>query len=100
MAAPSTPSTLQRMSTPNPDLAAAFAALLAAAQAAPAPTPPAEQVPQMLTVGEAAEMLRCSKTLVYGMLGDGRLPSVKVGRRRLVRAADVARFVSRGGAAA
>lgn len=94
------------MSTPNPDLAAAFAALLAtaaqttAAQTTAARTAPAEQVPQMLTVGEAAEMLRCSNTLVYTMLGDGRLPSVKVGRRRLVRATDVARFVARGGAVA
>ncbi len=88
------------MSTPTSDLAAALAALLAAAQTAPAQTPPAEQVPQMLTVEEAAERLRCSKTLVYAMLGDGRLPSVKVGRRRLLRAADVAQFVARGGAVA
>lgn len=88
------------MTTPSPDLAAAFAALLAAAQTAPAPTPPTEQVPTLLSVEEAAEMLRCSKTLLYTMLGDGRLPSVKVGRRRLVRAADVAQFVARGGAVA
>ncbi|MCH9732807.1 MAG: helix-turn-helix domain-containing protein [Actinomycetia bacterium] len=86
------------MSTTSSDLAAAFAALLAAAQTAPAEQP--SEVPTLLNVEEAAEMLRCSKTLLYTMLGDGRLPSVKVGRRRLVRAADVAQFVARGGAVA
>lgn len=86
------------MTTPSPDLAAALAALLAAAQAKPAEQPP--EVPTLLNVEETAEMLRCGKTLVYTMLGDGRLPSVKVGRRRLVRAADVAKFVARGGAVA
>ncbi|GAA4405475.1 helix-turn-helix domain-containing protein [Tsukamurella soli] len=79
-------------------LAAAMAALLAAAQnttAEPPPTPPT-----LLTVAETAKMLRCGQTLVYAMLKDGRLASVKIGRRRLVRAADVERFINGGGAAA
>ncbi|CAJ1505640.1 helix-turn-helix domain-containing protein [[Mycobacterium] burgundiense] len=84
------------MST-NPELAEAIAALVAATQASPAEQPPA---PTLLTVAETAETLRCGQTLVYAMLKDGRLASVKVGRRRLVRANDVARFIECGGAAA
>jgi excisionase family DNA binding protein len=77
------------------ELATVIAALLAAQ--APTDTAPA---PTLLTVAETAETLRCGQTMVYQLLKDGRLPSVKIGRRRLVRAADVAEFIARGGAAA
>ncbi|ART70699.1 DNA-binding protein [Mycobacterium dioxanotrophicus] len=81
----------------NPDeLAAAIATLLAAAQ----PAQPAAAQPTLLTVAETAEKLRCGQTLIYAMLKDGRLASVKVGRRRLVKAADVDRFIAKGGVAA
>lgn len=84
------------MST-NEDLATAIAALLAAAQ----PTAETATVaPTLLTVAETAELLRCGQTTVYQLLKDGRLASVKIGRRRLVRAADVHRFIEAGGAAA
>lgn len=83
------------MST-NEELAAAIAALLAAAQPA-AETDPA---PTLLTVPETAELLRCGQTMVYQLLKDGRLASVKIGRRRLVKATDVYRFIEAGGAAA
>lgn len=75
----------------NPELAQAIAAVLAAAQGKPADQP---QIPELLTVKETAKILRCGKTLVYAMLQDGRLPVVKVGRRRLVRADDVQRLLS------
>jgi excisionase family DNA binding protein len=39
---------------------------------------------RLLTVDETAEMLRLSRTTVYGELAAGRLRSAKVGRRRLV----------------
>lgn len=37
-----------------------------------------------LTLDEAARQLRIGRTSLYGMLDRGELPSVKVGRRRLV----------------
>ncbi|RIU41054.1 helix-turn-helix domain-containing protein [Mycobacteroides abscessus] len=86
------------MSTNSNELAAAIAALLAAAQTTPAE--PAAPAPTLLTVAETAELLRCGQTMVYQLLKDGRLASVKIGRRRLVRAAAVETFIERGGAAA
>lgn len=79
----------QSMTDPDP-VAAAVAALIAALQATqPAPEP----APQtMLTVREAAELLRCSESLVYGMLKDGRLRGVRIGRRRLVAMSEVRRI--------
>lgn len=81
----------------NTELATAIAALLAATQTTTETTAPA---PTLLTVTETAELLRCGQTMVYQLLKDGRLASVKIGRRRLVRAADVHRFIEAGGAAA
>ena len=83
--------------TTNPELTDAIVALLNAAQAPPAESPP---TPTLLTVAETAELLRCGQTLVYAMLSDGRLASVKIGRRRLVKSADVQRFIAGGGAMA
>jgi excisionase family DNA binding protein len=54
----------------------------------------------MLTVAEAAEMLRCSESLIYTQLKDGRLRGVKVGRRRLVPMAEIKKLIQSGGAAA
>lgn len=85
------------MSNTNTELAAAITALLTAAQSTAEPAPPA---PTLLTVAETTELLRCGQTMVYQLIKDGRLASVKIGRRRLVRAADVYRFIEAGGAAA
>lgn len=71
----------------NAELAEAMAALLAAQ--ATAPEPAHNPTPTLLTVDETATLLRCGKTLIYVMLQDGRLSGVRLGRRRLVRAADV-----------
>ena len=80
-----------------PDLAAAIAALVAAVAK---PATPAPVAPTLLTVPETAETLRCGQTLVYQLIKDGRLASVKIGRRRLVRADAVQKFIEAGGAAA
>ncbi|MFT9663680.1 helix-turn-helix domain-containing protein [Mycobacteroides abscessus subsp. abscessus] len=81
---------------PDPDaVAVAVTALVAALQA----TPPAAPEPQkMLTVKETAEMLRCSESLVYSQLKDGRLRGVKIGRRRLVPVLEIQKLIESGGA--
>ncbi|CAJ1579746.1 helix-turn-helix domain-containing protein [[Mycobacterium] wendilense] len=76
----------------NSDLAAALATLLAAVgQTQPAQTPAPVT---MLTVAETAEMLRCSESLIYAQLKDGRIKGVKVGRRRLIPMREIDRLIS------
>ncbi|MDQ3090903.1 MAG: helix-turn-helix domain-containing protein [Actinomycetota bacterium] len=45
--------------------------------------------PEMLTVGEAAELLRCRRQRVYDLLSQGRLPHLKDGARVLIRRAEL-----------
>jgi excisionase family DNA binding protein len=40
--------------------------------------------PMLVTVDEAAELLRIGRTTAYELVMSGKLQSVKVGRRRLV----------------
>lgn len=87
-----------RMSENTNDLAAALATLLAAVGQTQTAAPAAPQT--MLTVAETAEMLRCSESLIYAQLKDGRLRGVMVGRRRLVPATEINRIIESGGAAA
>lgn len=47
----------------------------------------------LLTVDETIRILRLGRTRVNVMLRSGDLPSIKIGRRRLVRAEDVERFL-------
>lgn len=52
-------------------------------------TPPSineliNKLPRLLTPNEAAPPLRCSPRTVRRMLNNGDLPSVSVGRRRMV----------------
>ena len=42
-----------------------------------------------LTIDEAARELGCGKAKVYELIRTGELPSAKIGRRRVVRWADV-----------
>ncbi|WOF19450.1 helix-turn-helix domain-containing protein [Mycobacterium avium] len=76
----------------TPDIAAAVAALLAAVGQNQTPAPAAPVT--MLTVSETAEMLRCSESLIYAQLKDGRIKGVKVGRRRLIPMREIDRLIS------
>jgi len=48
---------------------------------------------ELLTVEEVVRILRCGRTTTNQLLWSGQLPSVKIGRRRLVRQADLERFL-------
>lgn len=48
----------------------------------------------LLTVVEVAKKLRSSRTIVYPLITSGKLPSIKIGRRRLVRVSDLADYVA------
>lgn len=51
-------------------------------------------IPQLLTVNEAAALLRMNRCTLYrGALATGELPSVRIGSRRLIRADDLAAFI-------
>lgn len=76
--------------TSSEPVAAALAALVAALQAAP--PVPADAPVKMLTVKESAELLRCSESLIYTMLTDGRLRGVRIGRRRLIALSEIRRI--------
>lgn len=54
---------------------------------------PARSLPALLTIAEAAETARTSPSTVRHWLAVGRLASVKPGRRRLIRRADLAAFL-------
>lgn len=49
--------------------------------------------PDLLTVAEAAELMRCERKRVYRLLSDGRLPRVRDGGRVLVERAEVERHL-------
>jgi excisionase family DNA binding protein len=49
---------------------------------------------EVLSVKEAAATLRISPRQVARLLCEGQLPSFRIGRRRLVRAATLAKFVA------
>jgi excisionase family DNA binding protein len=53
---------------------------------------------RLLSVDEAATMLGLGRSKVYGdLIASGRLPSVKVGRRRLVPSTSIATFIHEAG---
>jgi len=83
-------STLCRMSDNKAQLAEAIAALLAATSAAVVTPPPPETV---LTVEEAAERLKVSKTLLYRAIGDGEIRSIRIGKRRLIPSSEITRLI-------
>lgn len=48
----------------------------------------------LLSVDECAKTLGLSRTTTFGLVRSAQLPSFKVGSRRLVRRADLERFIS------
>lgn len=49
----------------------------------------------LLTVEEAAAMLKIGRTNTYGLVMAGQIQSVKIGSRRLVVAASIEKFIER-----
>lgn len=49
---------------------------------------------EYLTPIEVAELLRCGRTKIYEILATGSLVSYRVGKKRIVKRADVARWVA------
>ena len=47
----------------------------------------------LLTVEEAAGQLRTSRSRIFALIGNGELPSVKIGSSRRIRVADLAAYV-------
>ena len=52
------------------------------------------QAPRMLTIDETAALLRLHRVTVYKHVSGGRLPSVKIGGRRLVPAAELDKLLT------
>ena len=62
------------------------------------PKPEGSISPGLVSVEEAEHYLGIGRTHLYKMLGTGELASVKIGRRRLIPAEELARFVAEAGA--
>jgi len=51
------------------------------------------------TISEAAHYLRISRALFYKLIRDGRIKTVKIGARTIVRSAELERFLDQQQAA-
>lgn len=49
--------------------------------------------PILYRISEACRLSRRGRTAIYEAIGDGTLPSIKVGRHRLIRRADLAAYI-------
>ncbi|HEV7535718.1 MAG TPA: helix-turn-helix domain-containing protein [Acidimicrobiia bacterium] len=49
--------------------------------------------PLAVPMAEAARLMSLSQRMVYYLVTDGKLPSVKIGKRRLVSTDDIRRFL-------
>jgi excisionase family DNA binding protein len=54
-----------------------------------------EGLAEVLTVNEVCDALRLGRTVVNSYLWDGTLPSLKIGRRRLVLRSDLEQFLQK-----
>ncbi len=89
---------IQRTHGLAPERAVQIARLELLAEKASQPATPAAESPvELLTVKETAAVLRAQPNYVYELLARGDLPAVRVGRKKLVRRADLDAFVRRGG---
>ena len=52
-----------------------------------------ERSSEVLTVNEVCEALRLGRTVVNSYLWKGTLPSLKIGRRRLILRSDLDQFI-------
>ncbi len=52
--------------------------------------------PLLVSVKEACRVLSCGSTLVFEMLGDGRLDRVRIGRKTCVTMISINRLIARG----
>ncbi|MBN9454932.1 MAG: helix-turn-helix domain-containing protein [Bosea sp.] len=50
----------------------------------------------MVTMREAAEALSISQTTLYSLISSGKLRSVKVGKSRRIKRAEIEAFMARG----
>lgn len=48
--------------------------------------------PLAISINETAKVLGLGRTSIYSMIGDGRLETFKLGRRRLVKTASIRRL--------
>ena len=55
-----------------------------------------QAAPELLTVAEAAEYLRCGRQRVYDLVSQGRVPYLKDGARVLIRRADLLAYLDEG----
>jgi excisionase family DNA binding protein len=72
-----------------PDLVLEAIAAEVARRVLPPAPPSSGEAPPLLTVPEAASLLRCSRQRVDDLLSQGRLTRIKEGRRTLVARSDI-----------
>ncbi|WP_283098074.1 helix-turn-helix domain-containing protein [Frankia sp. AgB32] len=58
-------------------------------------TVPAAPTRVLLTVEEAAEQLTIGRTTLYALIRTGAIPSVRIGKLRRLRPADLAAYTAR-----
>ncbi|MER6298580.1 helix-turn-helix domain-containing protein [Kitasatospora sp. NPDC001539] len=56
--------------------------------------------PVLLTAEEAAKMLRIGRSTLYQLLAEKELTSIKIGRSRRIRPADIEAYIERQAASA
>ena len=50
--------------------------------------------PLAISINETTQVLGLGRTSIYAMIGDGRLETLKLGRRTLVKTASIRRLVN------
>lgn len=56
---------------------------------------PSNIVPMAVSVTKAATVLGLCKSHMYNLMNDGLIPFAKIGKRRLIRTADLEAFLAR-----
>jgi len=58
-----------------------------------------EPLPSCFKISEAAQYLRISRALLYQLIRQGRIKTVKIGTRTIIRGAELERFLDQQQAA-